>query len=60
MKDRETLVRQNVRSVAVEAERHRIVGLLLAEVGRLRLAGATDAAAALDRVTLAIEHPEAA
>lgn len=41
-------------------ERQRIIGLLLAEVGRLRLAGDYDRAADLDKLALRIEHPEAA
>ena len=45
---------------AVNVERRRILGLLLAEVGRLRLSGQTDAAKALDAVALRVEHPEAA
>lgn len=45
---------------AVEMERLRIIGLLLAEVGRLRLAGQMDAAQALDDVALRVEHPDAA
>lgn len=45
---------------AVNVERRRIIGLLLAEVGRLRLAGQMDAAKVLDDVALRIEHPEAA
>lgn len=45
---------------AVNVERRRILGLLLAEVGRLRLSGQLDAAKALDDVALRVEHPEAA
>ncbi len=45
---------------AVNVERRRILGLLLAEVGRLRLAGDLAAAKALDDVALRVEHPEAA
>lgn len=44
----------------VEAERRRMLGAILAEVGRLRLAGQTDAAKALDAVALRLEHPNAA
>ena len=45
---------------AVNVERRRIIGMLLAEVGRLRLAGQMDAAKALDDVALRVEHPNAA
>lgn len=45
---------------AVNVERRRILGLLLAEVGRLRLAGQMDTAKVLDDVALRIEHPDAA
>lgn len=45
---------------AVNLERRRILGLLLAEVGRLRLAGDLEASKALDAVALRVEHPEAA
>lgn len=41
-------------------ERARLVAMLLAEVGRLRLAGKRDAADALDLIALRVEHPEAA
>lgn len=41
-------------------ERARILGVLLAEVGRLRLAGEYDRAQDLDKLALRIEHPEAA
>ena len=51
-----TILEQGVR----RQERHRIVGVLLAEVARLRLSGQTDAAQALDAVALRVEHPEAA
>lgn len=60
MTTHEEKVRLNVRTVAVEAERHRIIGLLLAEVGRLRLSGQMDAAQVLDAVALRVEHPDAA
>lgn len=60
MTPHEEKARLNVWTVAVEAERHRIIGLLLAEVGRLRLSGQTEAAQALDAVALRVEHPEAA
>ena len=49
-------VEQSVR----RQERYRIVGVLLAEVARLRLSGQTDAAQALDALALRVEHPEAA
>ena len=42
------------------SERARLVAMLLAEVGRLRLQGRVDAANALDRIALRVEHPEAA
>jgi hypothetical protein len=53
MKDREIDV-QDARA----QERRRIVGRMLAEVGRLRLTGQTDMADALDALALQIEHPE--
>ncbi len=59
MKDRETIIRANVRSVAVEAERHRCVGVVLAEVGRQKLEGHDAIAAVLDRLATQLEHPEA-
>ena len=43
-----------------EAERRRVIAMLLAEVGRLRLQGKREAADALDEITLRVEHPEAA
>ena len=53
MKDREIDV-QDARA----QERRRIVGRMLAEVGRLRLAGETETALAIDALALQIEHPE--
>lgn len=39
-------------------ERRRCIGLLLAEVGRQRLAGRRDIADVLDAVVTQMEHPE--
>lgn len=39
------------------AEQRRCIGLLLAEVGRRRLAGRADIADAIDAVITQIEHP---
>lgn len=47
-----------IRDVGVAAERHRCVGLLLAEVGRQRLAGNREMADRLDALALEMEHPE--
>ena len=43
----------------VQQERKRIVALLLAEVGRLRVEGQREAADVVDRLALRVEHPEA-
>lgn len=42
----------------VIAERHRCVGVVLAEVGRQRRSGRLDVAAVLDDLALRLEHPE--
>jgi hypothetical protein len=42
----------------VKAERKRCVGLVLEAVGRLKLAGYTEAAKIVDNVALVLEHPE--
>lgn len=60
MMDREAKVRVNVRSVAVAAERHRCVGVVLAEVGRQKLQGHEEIAAVLDQLATRLEHPEGA
>jgi len=44
--------------MTVDAERRRVLGLLLAEIGRLRLAGDKRAADALDQIALRVEHPD--
>lgn len=46
------------RDVAVQAERRRVLGVLLAAIGRHRLAGRRDIADALDDLAIVIEHPE--
>lgn len=48
----------NIRDVGVSAERRRCVGVVLAAIGRQRLAGRCDIADALEDVANQIEHPE--
>jgi hypothetical protein len=47
-----------VRDVGVQAERRRIVGEILKQVGLRRLAGQEAIADALDALVTVIEHPE--
>jgi len=47
-----------VRDIGVQAERRRCVGVILAAIGKYRLAGRMDIANALEDVATDLEHPE--
>ena len=53
-------VRIMVRDVGVQAERRRIIGVILQEVGLRKLSGEESIARALDALATKIEHPEGA
>ena len=47
------------REYGAQRERTRVLGLLLVEVGRLRVEGQREASEVVDRLALRVEHPEA-
>ena len=59
--EREALRRriEVARAYGARLERTRVLGLLLAEVGRLRVEGQREASEVVDRLALRVEHPEA-